>query len=1208
MLNYGGFGLGLIFTARDLATKTMRDVDRELRTVSLTADAASRRFDASMRLMRTGLASLGIGAAIAGPLTLVGKAAFDTSTQFKQITKTFEVFLGSAERATQHVEELQKFAETTPFEFLDLTQYSRQLQAYGFQVQEIIPMLTAAGDAAAAMQDPLALERLIRSLGQVRAKGRLVGEELLQMAEIGLPVYQILQEQLGLTAEQIGKIADQGIPAQKAIDAILTGLTKRYGGMMAELMKTPQGILSNMRDMLTRLRRGIGDVFYDEVVAVLQNALRTLASLGSEGVMKGIGEGFRGVVAVVKPVVDAVFGLVRGVAKFVEQRPWVASFAVTLAGVSAIVFMLAGSFLFLRGVIGVIPMLLQKIGMSGRFAIGSLAWPVLVATMAITGLRFAVERNIGGIGTLWRGLATLISNTRFDPQTGWVSALPEALRNELQRLNLLDFAVKVWMFTVRAREFLQGFVEGVRGFVKGVRGALQPIGTAFLDVARAVVAPFVRSGVDLTKTASGLPIKSFRDFGVQMGQAFERALPFIRGFASGVAMVIRTVGAVLGPTVRVVTAAFRLLGEIISWVINRFARSGRELPTDKISILGKAIGGLVGMLLTLKGAAVLKFAFIGGIQALLGSMNMLGRMLAGLPTTIGQVGLFFGQLAARMSMFDPGTLVGTLVARVQRMGGVLSSSRGYFATLMDSIRFAIQGMEGFAQSLARNSVRVARFGLDLVQTGVKAAGRFVAGIVQSGSAILRNFLPGIDKAIASARALASALLANPVTWIIAGVIALGTATYLLWKNWDRVTGAVGRAWTKIREFAGGLSPVAATALAVFMPLIGIPLLIVRNWDRIRVFFAKLGPAIKVIWTAVHSWFMALPGQIVSWFRSLPEILASIVKKVLFGAFFAMLLVFYGIPLLIVKNWDKIMGFFASLWATIVRGGTAFLSWIAALPARIWGWLTGLLSQIGTVLASAWSVITGWAANAAKFLWVWVTQIPAQIGAGIAGAWRNLIASLPGIWVEIVKFFESLPSRALEWGKALITSFIEGIKSAIGSIGNIAKEAAGAVKRFLGIESPAEAGPLATSHLWGPNLAQMFAQGLRKGLPLVTAASVELASALSGAFAGASPAVPAPIVPAVMPSAPAVAAAEPVTPRETTVIAAVPARARPSMPTTPLVRPVIVQVPVETSPGKATVPVSERPQPEIIQLVVDGRVLAEVVRNVEREDLARSAPW
>lgn len=1133
MLNYGGFGLGLIFTAKDLATATMRNVDRELRTVSLTADEASRRFDASMRLMKTGLAGLGMGAAMAAPLVLLGKAAFNTATQFEEVTTAFERFMGSRSLAEAHVAELQRFAETTPFQFLDLTNYSRQLQAYGFQVERVIPLLTAAGDAAAALNDPGALATLIEALGKTQARGRLTSRELMSIATTGIPVYKILQEQLGLTQEQLIRIGEAGIDSSKAIDAILAGLTKRYSGMMEMFMKTPRGILSNIQDYLTRLRRGIGDVFYKDVVGVLQNVLHTVQALSAEGVMKGIGEGFRGILNTVMPLVNAVLGLVRGVAKFIEQRPWIASFAVTLAGVSAVVLMVAGSFMFLRGAIGALPMLLQRVGMSGRLAIGSLVWPVLAVSAVIVGFRMLVERNIGGIGSLWRGVATLIANTKFDPQTGWISALPETLRNELKKLNLLDLAVKIWMFTVRAREFLQGFVEGVRGFVKGIGDALRPIGAAFLDVARAIVAPFVRAGTDLTETASGLPIKSFRDFGFQVGQAFERALPYIRGFALGVAGFVRVAGAVMAPVVRVVVAVLQALGKVVAWVTGLFARSGREVPTEQVSALGKVVGALVAAFLALKAATAARMIVsvgVRGTEQLVGAART-ARMFVGgdLPTRIRMFGAEVKYLTLRLREFRPERAFAGLRNVPKFFSGAFTGAATYFRRFGENVRFAAAQVGQFVLAIGRAILRTVAFGARLLWTGIKAVATFVAGLVKSAVAAVSSFVPAISSAAASAWAFASALLANPITWIIAGVVALGAAIYLLWKNWDRVTAAVGRAWAKIKGFAAGLSSGVVQALAIMVPFIGAPLLIIRNWDKIRAFFAALWSGIKAGAAGFVAWIRGIPA----WFAELP------------GRIDAALIALRA----------RVTGSFQGLWAAVEAGARGFWVWIQGIPD-------------------------------------WFAELPGKVAT-----------ALSGLWATIADFFTSLPERAVEWGRNFISSFVEGLKS--NALVKAITGVADTIKRFLGFGSPTEAGPGRTADLWAPRFVEMFAQGLRKGLPLVSAASVELASALSGALAGAVPALSAPVAPAMLPPVSAVEAA---IPHEMPAVAAAPVRPQPSMPAAPPVRPVVVQVPVERPAGGAIGPARGRPQPEVIQLVVDGRVLAEVVRNVEREDWARSAPW
>ena len=94
------------------------------------------------------------------------------------------------------------------------------------------------------------IDRITRALGQMQAKGRAQAEELLQLQELGVPANQILQEELGLTGEQVANIGKEGIEASKVIDALLRGMEKRYGGMMENQSRTAKGMISTLKDTL----------------------------------------------------------------------------------------------------------------------------------------------------------------------------------------------------------------------------------------------------------------------------------------------------------------------------------------------------------------------------------------------------------------------------------------------------------------------------------------------------------------------------------------------------------------------------------------------------------------------------------------------------------------------------------------------------------------------------------------------------------------------------------------------------------------------------------------------------------------------------------------------------------------------------------------------------------------------------------------------
>lgn len=175
----------------------------------------------------------------------------EIAADFEQTQIAFETMLKSAEKAEKFLKEASEFANKTPFEFPELINSSKLLMAFGFEADKVLDMLTVIGDTASGLgAGSEGIDRITRALGQMQAKGRAQAEELLQLQELGVPANQILQEELGLTGEQVANIGKEGIEASKVIEAMLRGMEKRFGGMMANQSRTAKGMLSTLKDTL----------------------------------------------------------------------------------------------------------------------------------------------------------------------------------------------------------------------------------------------------------------------------------------------------------------------------------------------------------------------------------------------------------------------------------------------------------------------------------------------------------------------------------------------------------------------------------------------------------------------------------------------------------------------------------------------------------------------------------------------------------------------------------------------------------------------------------------------------------------------------------------------------------------------------------------------------------------------------------------------
>lgn len=232
------------------------------------------------------LAIDGIGKAMETVGTIVS-SGIDFNAMQEQATVAFETMLGSADKAQAFLTEMQDFAKTTPFEYPDLLVASRRLMALGFEAEEVLPLLTNIGDAVAAMgggQEQI--DRVTTALGQMRAKGRVQAEEMMQLTENGIAGWDMLAKHLGVdVATAMEMVTKKQVDAATGIAAIQAGIATDFGGMMAKQSTTWGGLISNLKDSFGMLSGRVMQPFFD----VAKKGLEAIVNLvSSEGFIKGI--------------------------------------------------------------------------------------------------------------------------------------------------------------------------------------------------------------------------------------------------------------------------------------------------------------------------------------------------------------------------------------------------------------------------------------------------------------------------------------------------------------------------------------------------------------------------------------------------------------------------------------------------------------------------------------------------------------------------------------------------------------------------------------------------------------------------------------------------------------------------------------------------------------------------------------------------------
>lgn len=239
---------------------------------------------------KTALAIGGIGAAIAA----AGVKAVEAAGKLQNVQTAFTNMLGSAQKASAFTKELQAFAAATPFEFNQVTSAAQKFLAFGFTAEQVIPTLTAVGDAAAGVGlGADGIDRVTLALGQMAAKSRVQSDEMLQLTEAGIPAWQMLADKIGKSVPEVMDMVSKGsVDAATGINALVEGMNTKFGGMMEQQSHTIQGTWSTLMDGIDQTAAQVGLRLADsfnvtDIFQSLGDTLNTFAqTVQSDGLMK----------------------------------------------------------------------------------------------------------------------------------------------------------------------------------------------------------------------------------------------------------------------------------------------------------------------------------------------------------------------------------------------------------------------------------------------------------------------------------------------------------------------------------------------------------------------------------------------------------------------------------------------------------------------------------------------------------------------------------------------------------------------------------------------------------------------------------------------------------------------------------------------------------------------------------------------------------
>lgn len=233
---------------------------------------------------------------VAGAAIAVGAAGvigLKTAAQMEQAKIAFETMLGSAQKADKFLKRLADFAATTPFEFPELQKAASSLISAGINADKVIPIMRTLGDVTAGMgTGSEGIQRATVALQQMNAAGKITGEDLNQLRDAGIPVYDLLAAATGKSKAKVVELAQAGKLGSKELGQLMKALEtgkglERFNGLMEKQSQSLGGIFSTLKDTVNMQLAGMITPLIPSIKKTL-NAVTPIIGTTLAGIGRGL--------------------------------------------------------------------------------------------------------------------------------------------------------------------------------------------------------------------------------------------------------------------------------------------------------------------------------------------------------------------------------------------------------------------------------------------------------------------------------------------------------------------------------------------------------------------------------------------------------------------------------------------------------------------------------------------------------------------------------------------------------------------------------------------------------------------------------------------------------------------------------------------------------------------------------------------------------
>lgn len=199
-----------------------------------------------------------------------------TAAQREQDQIAFSALLGDSAVSRVLLNSVKELSNITPYVYDDLTGIARQLAIFDATSEDLYDNLVRIGDAGSALgMSASTMEGLAQVLGKIGDSEKYEATYTRSLRNYGINPASVFAEYFGITQAEANEVMNAGTKEERvreligtdkltgadAMEAILSVLGSRYGGMMERQASTYAGALSTRQGLEAELQNYMGEAY-----------------------------------------------------------------------------------------------------------------------------------------------------------------------------------------------------------------------------------------------------------------------------------------------------------------------------------------------------------------------------------------------------------------------------------------------------------------------------------------------------------------------------------------------------------------------------------------------------------------------------------------------------------------------------------------------------------------------------------------------------------------------------------------------------------------------------------------------------------------------------------------------------------------------------------------------------------------------------------